>query len=335
MSSLLFALALLARGQLVENVPCARDASQTYTLYLPSQYTADRRWPVLLVLDPRGRGTKAAEVFRPAAEANGWILLSSNGTRSDTNGDENDRAVTAISGELSQYAIDDHRIYAAGFSGTATIAWLLAKQQHLTGVIASCPPWQDELDAAHVPFAYFVATGTTDFNNLDARRIDREIARSGKPHHLEVFDGSHQWMPQAVAMRAVEWMQHPSIDAQPESREELAAERYERRTVERTVAALRRIVAASEPQTIAQMERQLDLPAIRKAAAQNDEQGLAARRVLEALFVQTSFYLPEKFRSRRDYVRAATVLEIAAAIKPDRRDVQDELARAKAQAAQR
>jgi dienelactone hydrolase len=318
MGPLLFAAALLARGQLVENVACASDASQTYTLYLPSAYTAERRWPLLVVMDPRGRGTKAAEIFRPAAEANGWILISSNGTRSDTNGLENDHAVNAMIGELSRYAIDEEHIYAAGFSGTATIAWIFAQRQHLAGVIASCPPWLDELDAAHAPFAYFVATGTTDFNNLDAHRIDREMTRSGKPHHLEVFDGTHQWMPQAVATRAVEWMQHPSSDVTKRSREELAAERYEQRTVDRIIAALRRILASNERQTIAQMERELDLPAIRKTAEKNDAQGLAARRVLQRLFIETSFYLPEKFRSKGDAARAAIVLEIAAAIKPDR-----------------
>ena len=55
------------RGKLVENVAARADAAQTYTLYLPSSYDAAKKHPLLLIFDPRGRGTKAAEIFRDAA----------------------------------------------------------------------------------------------------------------------------------------------------------------------------------------------------------------------------------------------------------------------------
>ena len=41
-------------GELVEDIACLSDPSQTYTLYLPTSYTTDRQWPVLLIFDPRG-----------------------------------------------------------------------------------------------------------------------------------------------------------------------------------------------------------------------------------------------------------------------------------------
>jgi len=79
------------RGGLVEGVKCGSDPTQTYTLYLPSVYDSERLWPVLLVLDPRGRSVTAAELFREAAEEYGWIILSSNNTRSDTAADQHPR----------------------------------------------------------------------------------------------------------------------------------------------------------------------------------------------------------------------------------------------------
>jgi tetratricopeptide (TPR) repeat protein len=64
-------------GEMVEGIACASDPTQTYTLYTPSAFTSDRRWPVLLVFDPRGRSLLAAELFREAAETHGWIIVSS------------------------------------------------------------------------------------------------------------------------------------------------------------------------------------------------------------------------------------------------------------------
>ena len=61
-------------GEMVEDIACASDSTQTYTLYLPPGFTNERRWPVLLVFDPRGRSVLAAELFRDAADDYGWII---------------------------------------------------------------------------------------------------------------------------------------------------------------------------------------------------------------------------------------------------------------------
>ncbi|MDH3255215.1 MAG: hypothetical protein OEM62_09505, partial [Acidobacteriota bacterium] len=86
----------VALGTLVENIACTTDPTQTYTLYLPSTYTTERRWPVLFVFDPRGRSGMAAEIFLPAAERYGWILMSSDNTRSDGAWDPNFKAIAAM-----------------------------------------------------------------------------------------------------------------------------------------------------------------------------------------------------------------------------------------------
>ena len=44
------------RGTIVDPVVCASDASQTYALYLPSAYSADRKWSLLLAFHPAARG---------------------------------------------------------------------------------------------------------------------------------------------------------------------------------------------------------------------------------------------------------------------------------------
>lgn len=214
----LLALALAARaasaqsfprGELIENVATARDPAQTYTLYLPKAYDPARVWPLLLVLDPRGRGTLAADIFREAAERHGWILVSSNGTQSDTGPEPNRKAIAALWPEIRERVRSDpKRIYLAGYSGTVMLSWLLALdlQPRAAGVIASCGRLDNDL-AARVPaFAQFSATGSRDFNHLPTFTLDGRVAAGGQPHRLRTFDGGHEWLGSDLAEEAIAWL---------------------------------------------------------------------------------------------------------------------------------
>ncbi|MGZ7081527.1 MAG: hypothetical protein ACXVJT_19115, partial [Thermoanaerobaculia bacterium] len=82
--SFLFVLALalsstvhaqpIARGEIVDKIAAAADPEMTYAVYLPAAYSAERRWPVVYVMDPRRRGAFAADLFRDAAAEYGWII---------------------------------------------------------------------------------------------------------------------------------------------------------------------------------------------------------------------------------------------------------------------
>jgi predicted esterase len=195
-------------GQLVEGMECLKDPSQTYTLYLPSGYTTEKRWPALLIFDPAGRSVSAAKIFVDAAERWGWLILSSNDTRSDGPMEPNMKALNAMWPEVNlRYASDPKRLYAAGFSGGGHVAYLLGKQTgELAGIIAT----GSRLLADHLEgtdFAFFGAAGNRDFNHDQMRLVDELLAREGNPHRLEIFDGVHTWMPPELAGDAVAWME--------------------------------------------------------------------------------------------------------------------------------
>ena len=61
----------LPRGEIIAHVACAKDATQSYALYLPSNYTSDRSWPVIYAFDPGGRGQNPVDRYRAAAEKYG------------------------------------------------------------------------------------------------------------------------------------------------------------------------------------------------------------------------------------------------------------------------
>jgi pimeloyl-ACP methyl ester carboxylesterase len=197
-----------ARGTLLEHVPCPTDPTQTYTLYLPTKYEPTRKWPLLLVFDPGGRAVRATEVFREAAERFGWIVAASENSR---NGpwEPTLRAINAMwPALLGGYGVDEHRVYGAGHSGGATVAWLLAHQTgRIAGVIVSGQPNPQSQPSKQKSFAWFGVAGHTDFNLMEVKKIDQQLARTSSPHRMEFFDGGHQWPPPDVIARALGWME--------------------------------------------------------------------------------------------------------------------------------
>jgi predicted esterase len=199
----------LTKGQINEAIACVRDPSQTYSVYVPLSYDPNRKQPALLVFDPRGRGTLAAGIFRPAAERLGWIVISSNDTRSDGSMEPNLKALAALWPEVNErYASDAKRIYAAGFSGGGILTLLLGLQTGaLAGVINCGGRLPAELALEKARFAHYGAAGRFDFNHLAMSEIDVLYERLALPHRLDAFEGGHEWLPPELATRALTWLE--------------------------------------------------------------------------------------------------------------------------------
>lgn len=207
----------LPRGKVVEKVVCAANPQESYALYLPSGYTPGRAWPILYVLDPRSRGELAAERFRPGAEKYGYILASSNNTLSDTAIDPNVQAMRAMWTDThGRLAIDDRRVYAAGFSGTVRSCCALARAVPgtIAGIIGAGagfpfhePPKKGD------PFVFFGTLGDKDFNYYEVMDLEPKLREAGITHRIEIFDGIHQWPPEELATRALGWMEIQAMKA--------------------------------------------------------------------------------------------------------------------------
>ena len=204
-------------GVVVDTIHASSDTSQTYALYLPRGYDQARHWPVLFLMDPRGRAMVPMRLFRAAAERYGYIVMSSYQTQSDGPAEPNDRAINALLNDAqSKFSVDVHRFYFAGFSGTGRLAWNYGYSipDNVAGLIevgAGLPTPQLLLQRSvakdTTPFAVFLSVGTTDFNYEEVRSLDAKLDAFSIRHHLEFFDGPHSWPPESVCGNAVTWLE--------------------------------------------------------------------------------------------------------------------------------
>lgn len=214
----LLALVLLAvpagattfeRGKIVERLESAVDPAVSYAYYLPKGYSTDRRWPTLFVFDPRSRGPFAAELFAEAAEEYGWIIVSSNDTRSDGPLEPNIRAVNGMWPDVhDRFSIDPGRIYATGFSGGAILAWWLAEStKTVAGVIGVGGRVNRPENIREVTFDWFGIAGETDFNYIETREIEKRLEAIGTGRRFESFEGAHRWAPKDLLRTSLVWME--------------------------------------------------------------------------------------------------------------------------------
>lgn len=199
------------KGEIVEKVVTSGDGNQSYALYLPSNYTAEKKWPILYCFDPRENGKRPAELFRDAAEKYGYIIASSNNFRSDDATVPGMQTFQAMRNDTrNRFSIQEDRLYATGFSGGARVSCDIGWQGKgsVAGVIgcgAGFPP--DRPASAKTPFAYYGIVGNRDFNYFEMTSLQKTLSTINIPFQIEVFDGTHEWPPAEDCTEAIEWME--------------------------------------------------------------------------------------------------------------------------------
>jgi len=94
-------------------------------------------------------------------------------------------------------------------------------------------------------------------------------------------------------------------------------EKAERSAIDRLTAKLDTIRTAQEPPVLPRLLAELEISDWKKrAGSASRDEALAARRVLEWLFVRASLFLPQELLARRDFSRAILALSVSTEIKP-------------------
>ncbi len=203
----------LPRGDLVPSVICLKDPEFSYALYLPSSYTPDKEWPLILAFSPGANGANPVRLLMDAAEQYGYIVIGSNDSK---NGpwEPIHAAQRALRREAkNRFSIDPRRSYATGFSGGSRAAFSLALKhpRAFAGVILCGAVFTNsEPLPARSKLAVYGLVGNADIAYPEHLRAERELPDHGFTSWQEVFPGRHQWPSPVQYRQAVEFLQ---IDA--------------------------------------------------------------------------------------------------------------------------
>jgi tetratricopeptide (TPR) repeat protein len=198
----------LQTGVILPHQTCTAAPDESYALYLPSHYSPDKRWPIVYVFDPNGWGDVPVKAMKDAAERYGYIVVGSNNSKNGSWKIEGDAAKAMWDDTHARLAIDDHRVYFAGFSGGARVSAVLAQRcKCAAGVLLDGAGFGTTPPSRNNSFAVFSAVGIYDFNYPELSELDDKLEQAGFPHALRHFDGSHQWPPASVNDEAFAWFQ--------------------------------------------------------------------------------------------------------------------------------
>jgi dienelactone hydrolase len=211
----------LQPGVVLPKVVSGAQPEQSYALYLPSYYTRVKRWPIVYAFDPGARGSMPVELMKDAAERYGYIVVGSNNSHNGAWKPEADAAQAMFQDTHARLAIDNNRVYFAGFSGGARLASTLAQKCNCAagvllngaGFSPSGPP------TPGATFSVFAAVGTFDFNYGEVLDLDATLSSLHYAHSLRRFDGSHQWAPASVMDEALAWFRLISMKDGHEERD--------------------------------------------------------------------------------------------------------------------
>ncbi len=204
-------------GKINDPVICRSDPSQSYALYIPArgnkgsgsdESSKDDKTsmgdsaarPVIYFFDPHAAGALPLEKYRSLADAYGFILIGSNNSKNGNDWPSAESIWQRLSGDTKgRLKIDKNRIYTCGFSGGAKVAGYVALQHpEVKAVIANGAGLPDGTPPGDFNFSFTAIAGEGDMNMTDLVAFSRELDKGQTRHHLILFDGKHEWMPEST-----------------------------------------------------------------------------------------------------------------------------------------
>jgi hypothetical protein len=113
----------LKKGAVVDGLTISDSIAESFAMYLPRNYSADKNWPIVFVFDNEGRGINTARLFSSAAEDQGYLIVASNNiSKQDSVITNLKKASRLLENLLQNFPIDENRVYTAGLKEGALVA---------------------------------------------------------------------------------------------------------------------------------------------------------------------------------------------------------------------
>ncbi|MCB9232765.1 MAG: hypothetical protein H6581_13930 [Bacteroidia bacterium] len=195
-------------GRVQPNLGCEGFPEEKYALYLPKDWSAEKKWPVIVWFDPGAEGFKPVKKYQALAEEFGFIMVGSNHSKNGMNWGEIQSLNAILTAEiLKKYAVAPGKIYLGGFSGGARVANLLALNDTTSKAVIGCGAgFPQGQSLSHMWHSFFGLVGDEDFNLPELQALNEGLNNEQTAHYIRVFAGEHAWPPVEDMRMAFHWL---------------------------------------------------------------------------------------------------------------------------------
>ena len=180
-------------GEVISSVAVESDPSQSYSLYLPTNYSDTGKFPVIIFFDPHGSGSYPLGKYRMLADRFGFILIGSGNSKNGMQFDQtNDIAAKLVNEASTRYSTDKRRITLAGFSGGAKAALVAAANHPELVSVIYCGAAIAFGDMQQLPAALGFA-GESDVNYSEVISSGSSLTEKKIEHFVIEWKGKHEW----------------------------------------------------------------------------------------------------------------------------------------------
>lgn len=196
----------LRKGVVIDTLSINDSIAETYSIYLPTSFTPDKTWPVIFVFDTNGRGSRATQLFRQAAEEQGYIIAASNNIGEKETLLNNVKIGTRLMNTVFNYfPIDNNMVYTAGFAEGARVASVMPTVFPVVkGVLAIGDAWVNvDYINNQAKFYFLGMAGYRDHKFNAVEETAQFLNRAKLQSEFYPYDGGGEWPPAEVLNNAI------------------------------------------------------------------------------------------------------------------------------------
>lgn len=196
----------LKKGVVIDSLKVSDTLDESFSLYLPIAFQGQKPWPVIFLFDDEGRGKTAAQLFKSAAEEQGYIIASSNNIKSENelvrNAEVAARLLSAVSEMLP---VDYNQISTAGSMNGGKVATSIPVIfENIHGVIAVGNQWVNfDLLNRKKDFSFVGVVGDEQYTAAGMNFTANELSRLKFPSTVYTYEGNEDWPNPEIINSAV------------------------------------------------------------------------------------------------------------------------------------
>ncbi len=187
-------------GTVTDSLPILGLPDANYSLYLPSDFSNEKRWPIIFVFDIEGRNNATTNLFRSAAEEQGYIVASPNmDLRSQPIDSIVKKATMFVQNVVSLVPVNSDLVYAAGLGNGAQLASSLPLIfNKINGIMAVGNSFVNPkyIDKTR-PYMFVGLAGRKDYMIYEMEKYLKFYDKIDFPANIYYFDGKENEWPES------------------------------------------------------------------------------------------------------------------------------------------